>query len=507
MMQCASLTLALLGIQVICGGSVLHYITPISLSHECPIGESCLNLATLAANTNNYTDSNGTVLMLLAGNHILGSDISVSNVTFLRLLTNCSEISTITCSHSAHVSFVYIAKVEIQNLNFTGCRIMVQSVQQFVLEDSSFHGTSGYGSALKLNQIYAATIIGSSFTLNSHDTAVGAYKHNIYSAVSSRGGGALAVSESSLKISWSQFIGNTAGLGGAILLERSSNVTISNSLFADNSVESCYGGAMYIDSRCTVIAHNNTFINNTSEFRGGAIAVFQATYVDIQNVFYYNQVYNHGGDTLHELISGMVSHCSSNGVGGSGAAIFAQDNTQIMSVNSRFSENYAENNGGVISAFFNCTITAYNSCFENNEAALEAGVIHAITSCYITLNKCSFNRNRAAYGGVMYVEENSRVFVESCNFDSNFASQDVGVFIVIYSNITLDKSSFTNNTAYNDVGVLYATLFDIVINSSSFQDNKAGAAGGVIYVYIFWQACNQQQFFSIIKLTLMVGSL
>ena len=490
MMQCASLTLALLGIQVICGGgSVLHHITP-SPSLDCPKGESCLNLTTLAANTNNYTDSNGTVLVFLAGNHFLDLDFSIMNITFLRLLTNCSEVSTITCSHNVHVSFVDIAEIEIQKLNFTGCTSMVQSVQQFVLEDSSFHGASSHSSALKLKQIYAATIISSSFTFNSHDIAVGAYKHHIYSAFSSRGGGALAVSESSLEIHWSQFIGNTAGLGGAILLERNSNVTISDSLFADNSVESCYGfncygGAMYIDSRCTVTAHNNTFINNMSEFHGGAIAVFQATYIDIQNVFYYNQAYYRGGDTLYEFIGGIASYCNSNGIGGNGAAIFAQNNAQIMSGNSHFSGNYAANNGGVISAFFNCTITVYNSHFENNKAALEAGVIHAITSCYITLNKCSFNGNRAAYGGVLYVEENSSVSVEGCRFDSNFAWQDVGVFIVIYSNITLDKSFFSNNTAYNDVGVLYATLFDVTINNSTFQENKAGAAGGVIYVYSF----------------------
>ena len=490
MMWYASLTLALLGFQVICGGSVLHHITP-SSNLDCPIDEYCLNFSTFAANANNHTDSKDTALVLefLVGNHILDSDFSISNITFLRLSTNSSNISTITCSRKAlNMRFADIAEIEIQNLNFVDCGIMLQSVRQFVLEDSSFHATNGYGSsALQLNQIYVATITSSSFTFNSHDIKVGTIIDSGFQ--SSRGGGALAISESNLEIFQSQFIGNTAGLGGAILVERNSNVAINDSLFDNNSAGSCdgfncYGGALHIDSGSTVTACNNTFFNNTSEFGGGAIAVFQSTYVDIQNVFHHNRAYYYRrGGIVYEFISGIVSHCSSNGIGGNGAAIFAQNNSQITLVNSLFSENFAENNGGVISSFFNCTVMAHNSSFENNSAILEAGVIHAIANCYTTLERCSFIGNRAAYAGVMYAEENSRVTVDSCSFDSNFATQDVGVFLVIQSNISIAKSSFTNNTAYNDVGVLYATLFDIVINNSSFQDNKAGSGAGVIYTY------------------------
>ena len=342
-MQCASLTLvALLGIQVICGGGVTHHITPDPLANlDCPMGESCLNLSTFAANASNYTDSKGTTLIFLAGNHTLDSDFSVSNVTLLKLLTNCSKMPTITCNHGTHMHFVDIADIEIQNLHFVGCQSVVQSVEQFVLEDSKFHGTNGYGSALKLDQIYAAAIISSSFTFNSHNIVVH-QDLNISSSFSSRGGGALAISESSLQISQSQFIDNTAGLGGAIFLERNSIVTINDLHFADNSVESCdgfncYGGAMYIDSGCAVTACNNTFLNNTSEYGGGAIAVFQATYRDIQNTFRYNRVYYHGG-MLYKFISGLATYCSSSGVGGNGAVIFAQNGTQIVSVESFFTK-------------------------------------------------------------------------------------------------------------------------------------------------------------------------
>lgn len=292
-MQCASLTLALLGIQVICGGSVLHHITPLpNLDCSTGVAESCLTLSTLVANINNYSDSNDTTLIFLAGNHILNSSLSISDITFLRLLTNFSEISTISCSDGAHMKFVHAAQIEIHNLNFIGCSSLLQSVEQFILKDSSFHGTSSYHSALKLNQIYAANIINSSFTFNSHDNnMVATYRESIDSIISSRGGGALAISESNLEIYRSQFIGNTAQLGGAMFIERNSNITINDSLFADNSAgpcygsSNCYGGAMYVDSGCIVIARSSTFLNNTSEFCGGAIAIFQATYVDIQNEF------------------------------------------------------------------------------------------------------------------------------------------------------------------------------------------------------------------------------
>ena len=430
MMWYASLTLALLGIQVIChGGSVLHHITP-SSSLDCPINEYCLNLSTFVANANNHTEDTTLILEFLAGNHILDSDFSISNITFLRLSTNSSNISTITCSRNAIMRFADIAEMEIQNLNFVNCGIMVQSVKQFVLEDSSFHATNGYGSAaLQLNQIYAATITSSSFTFNSPDIKVhvGAYSINFDSGFqSSRGGGALAVSESNLEISQSQFIGNTAGLGGAILLERNSNVAINDSLFANNSAGSCdgfncYGGALYIDS--------------------------------------------------------------SSGIGGNGAAIFAQHNSQITLVNSLFSENYAEKDGGVISAFFNCTITAHNSSFKNNYAFIEAGVIHAITSCYISLNRCFFIGNEAAYGGVMYAESGGQVTVDSCSFDSNFATQEAGVLCATQFDIVINDSSFQDNKAGLAGGVIYSYYFgSLAISNSSFLNNFDG---GVALAYDF----------------------
>ena len=432
MMWYASLILALLGFQVICGGSVLHHITP-SSSLDCPIDEYCLSLSTFVANANNHTDSKDTTLVLefLAGNHILDSDFSILNITFLRLSTNSSNISTITCSRNALMRFADIAEMEIQNLNFVDCGMMVQSVRQFVLVDSSFHATNGYGSsALQLNQIYAATIISSSFTFNSHDIKVGAYSINIDSGFqSSRGGGALAVIESNLEISQSQFIGNTAGLGGAILLERNSNVAINDSLFANNSAGSCdgfncYGGALYIDS--------------------------------------------------------------SSGIGGNGAAIFAQHNSQITLINSLFSENYAEKDGGVISAFFNCTITAHNSSFKNNYAFIEAGVIYAFISCYISLNRCFFIGNEAAYGGVMYAEAGGQVTVESCSFDSNFATQEAGVLCATQFDIVINDSSFQDNIAGLAGGVIYSYYFgSLAISNSSFLNNKANFDGGVALAYDF----------------------
>ena len=483
MMHCSSLTLALLCIQVICGDTVLHHITP-SPSIECPIGESCLTLSTFAASINNYTDSN-TTLLFLAGDHIFDSNVSVSNITLLRLSNNYSqtEIPTIVCIDSGQVKFAHIAQVQIHNLNFIGCSSVALSVHQFVLENSSFHGANG--SALILNQIFVANIVDSSFTSNN----AGTYVDSTFSRV----GGALVISETNIKISRSWFVSNVAQLGGAIFIERYSNVTINDSLFADNSAMhcygysiNCYGGAFLIDSSCIVTAHNNTFVNNTSEFSGGAIALFQATYIDLQNAFHYNGAYDHGG-VIYAFSSSITvskSYYSSNRVGSYGAAIYAQNSSQLMAINSVFRYNYAEGAGGAISACFNSSVTAYYSSFESNEAAVLAGIVHASTNCSIVVNGCSFSTNKATYGAVMYMESNVRLTVESSSFNSNFATYDVGVFVAFSSNITVNQSIFTNNTAINDVGVVYATdLYDVTINNSFFQNNKAGADGGVLYVY------------------------
>ena len=77
--------------------SNVHYITP-SPDTQCPAGESCLTLPTLAANSRQYFHSNTTVVFL-EGSHTLDSELIASNINGpLMLLTNGSGTASIRCS-------------------------------------------------------------------------------------------------------------------------------------------------------------------------------------------------------------------------------------------------------------------------------------------------------------------------------------------------------------------------------------------------------------------------
>ena len=236
--QILLLALVLLLIYHTVSGSKMHHIMPIV---QCSMGESCLTLSMLAANTSNYLDSN-TTLIFLEGNHTLDSELFISNTELLRLSTKHSATTSVTCSGNASLNFSNIRQLQISGLKFIGCSSSVDFVDYFTLEDSSFHGRNGDGSALKLAQTNT-NVVRSSFTSNTVGTYQSyvrilenlrfydPYRQLSIQSYSARVGGALLVASSNLVISSSHFDSNTAELGGAIFSELGSNITTTNCIF------------------------------------------------------------------------------------------------------------------------------------------------------------------------------------------------------------------------------------------------------------------------------------
>ena len=82
----------------------VHFITP-SPSTQCS-GESCLNLATLTANSENHIFSSNTTLVLLEDHHSLHSKLVLSNINgSITLSTNGSGTAAIICSGKGGLEF------------------------------------------------------------------------------------------------------------------------------------------------------------------------------------------------------------------------------------------------------------------------------------------------------------------------------------------------------------------------------------------------------------------
>lgn len=156
-------------------GTSVHHIT--ASPGQCPTGgvESCLNISTLARNPSRYSDPN-TTLIFSAGDHILDTKLIVSNSDILRLSSNGSLPTNITCHISGSLEFTNISQIQITALRFIGCSSRVGFVQKFVVKDSSFLGSNdSSGSALQLVNVSDAKITRSSFTAST----VGTYRHHV----------------------------------------------------------------------------------------------------------------------------------------------------------------------------------------------------------------------------------------------------------------------------------------------------------------------------------------
>ena len=489
-----------------------HYITPSSLISLCPAGEHCLTLSTLATNVSHYIESN-TTLIFLAGNHTLDTDLAVTEVNELQLLSLDDSVNaSIICSHSTHLTITRINKVQIRGLKLIGCLSRIEFVNQFTLEESSISVEGGEDSALHISQT-STNVVRSCFRSNRagriHRVEFLEFyqqqlRANVPTNRRAKVGGALFIDNSNVSITYSYFDGNSAHIGGAIFSQMGANITISGCTFVYNGAtgcrrpgcpsiysfirciaDYCHGGAVFIDSGSTLIITNSTFMNNTAESSGGAIVLSQGRLFDANNVFRYNSVASlrKGGviAAYDESKLTMDSSCYEQNEAYEGAVIFVHLRCNITMDSTIVNSNKVRNRGGVMYAH-SSNIVVYNSFFTMNIAENGVGgVMYAVSGVNIAISNSYFANNHANSGGIVHARYSS-ITVGNSSFDHNHVGQEGGTMSTSSSNITVRDSSFNSNQATNG-GVLHGTSkTNITLESCSFNNSKAFTSGGVIYV-------------------------
>ena len=214
-------------------------------------------------------------------------------------------------------------------------------------------------------------------------------------------------------VSGSNFVNNSGRWGGAIsatgaeLRKNSSTLTVSNTIFKDNSA--LYAGAVYIWGSNYNIA-DCVFDNNTAfgkgnmtpnNNNGGALVVSQVS-------------------RFNEPITGTIS-------------------------GSKFTNNKAQYGGA---AYFNKGfVTITDSVFENNVATAEGGAVdfsHAsVKDLVVSINNSSFVGNKAPVAGSIFTNVDSKI--TNSNFINNSAAK-IGGAICNVNDLTVENSKFVNNT-------------------------------------------------------------
>ena len=345
---------------------------------------------------------------------------------------------------NAYLSIIF--NVVYANLMISNCRFINNSISEspyykiiigegvyvvssfLILQNTTFlhsHDKSNTGSALHLRDS-SGTIDACLFSNNSADNYGGALliEDSIFSISNSifeeNSATALYINSCtfSVAVSFCTFRNNSGKEGGALHVEKSVHVDISNSNFSFNNAYD--GGAIYcVDSAIRTIGAIYSFSNSAGT--NGGHAYFSNCKVNTGNIdhYYGNNRASNGGAIFAErgteVNTGNIDHYYGNNRASNGGAIFAERGTSIALYNAIVTNNIAYKNGG---AFYLDKSDVFNFgsdvllIFSNNVAKKKGGAIfvpdtNCESSCFIKNIFTSeltlkFTNSTAPQGPVLY---------------------------------------------------------------------------------------------------------
>lgn len=298
--------------------------------------------------------------------------------------------------------------------------------------------------------------------------------------------GAAILNYETLSLSDSIVSENVASSVGGGIYHLGALLTITDTLFADNTA--AYGGGIYNVTQDLIIS-GSTFFRNTASEQGGGIYTLQGVsrYAahTLQAELYYPilfQPYIRSLDYQFNLIT--ITGTS-------------------------FSENSANEGGALYSSYISppdydlgwCGNTSISSSVLN-------GAFQSVNTdrsrSEFTISDCTFTANTADHGGAIYnykgqititdsliiantalngagIYHCSGVFTISNSSISGNVAQQSGGGILSGSGLTIENSSITNNKAGYGAGIY--TRGNLNINGSTLAHNSALSYGGGIYFY------------------------
>ena len=480
--------------------SKVHYITP-SPDGPCPQNSSCLTLSQFATNSrSNETDIS---LLFMLGNHTLDQELLLAQLNNFSMTKGGLDDETVFVECSTHSGKFHISDtifVSINDLHFIGCGSnIVSRVKWLTIRGSTFQYVHDERTVLMLVKVSNATIVKSSFLLNSlHFPTIDRYysKSKILNYIyfqRSTPSGVIHTVFSNISVISSKFLHNRADMGGALVAHNSS-LYLARSTYSYNTAN--FGGVM-VTSRSTIDIEHNAFINNTARNSGGVMVTYNDT-ITISSSTYTNSFAYRGGGVMktfgnssfYNIINSIFTYNSAADYGG---VMYTDGSSSFNISNSSFTKNSAAGRGGVMSTD-SSSFYISNSSFTNNRADRFGGVVHTDGSSSFNISNSSFTKNSAATeGGVMYIKGSSLFDICNSSFTNNSADNLGGVMYIdsIYmtpsdgsSSFKISNSSFSKNSAAGRGGVMYiegSSSFDI--SNSIFTNNNAAFGGGVMRTF------------------------
>lgn len=280
------------------------------------------------------------------------------------------------------------------------------------------------------------------------------------------GGGGLMLWEASMRIQASgeaEFIGNTAGKGGAAYMHNSTMFAYSEISFSDNFAK-VDGGGLYADRAVVDVAGPALWEANTAGERGGALASFQSNF------------------TI--LSSGEVSFVA-NSATRSGGAAYVSNSSLVFEGGVFFTENAAVKNGGALHVDFSSLSITGTTLWKDNSARLGGGglLIWNSTLLVPSFGTAEFFDNVANSGGAIHSFKSTIFLGGDVLFGNNFANDLGGGLYGDDSAVTVTgTASWENNTSLTSGGglaIVGSTLHIVAGGNTSVLQNTAKVGGGM----------------------------
>jgi predicted outer membrane repeat protein len=301
------------------------------------------------------------------------------------------------------------------------------------------------------------------------------------------GGGIFASEDTSLTIKQSEISQNKvlSGDGGGIASVTAKKLSIENSTFQKNSVDSAKeeGSSLFVEATKDVtislcnFSGNGGMINQPSDAKiGGLMYVRDKSKVDIhQSSFTMAKATIKGGAIAIE--DSMLSIADSEFFSlraELGGGIFMDENAEVNVSRVVFKDiSAARDGGGVYAKFGFLSVSA--STFLNITVSNAGGGIYVDDQKFSDIVNTVFEHLNAKEGAGVYVGRGSRVKL-SHSLLRNCHNDAMGTFYVENNRITqeIESTTFLSNFGAKGGGAIYSDNTKILSTNSTFISNKAG---------------------------------
>ena len=300
-------------------------------------------------------------------------------------------------------------------------------------------------------------------------------------------GGAVSQIGDKLFVNTTTFQKNSAGRGGAILIDMQSDVDIFGCNFNWNKATVYAGAILHFGGKLAVTSTKFEY-NNVVDFiytKGGAIYTGKKSSTELFTCYFNGNVATisggaimHFGDTLSAINTTFEYNAALGPISSMGGAITVGLESNLNLSSCYFKSNKALTHGGAIVHLGNELLATY-TIFEGNTVGIFAGAIFTGDQSVVTLYQCQFNGNKAisnetvSIGGAIF-HTGIELSVISTQFRENSA---MGQIHGIGGAIAVGNESKSMNVSF-----------------SSFHRNKAKTGGGAIMFYGKTLRINKTQF-------------